>query len=554
MHDAYRVDRAGDGTFDRVLRAARLMQEHGVDFNVLCTVHAANAGHPEEVYCFFRDELGAQWVQFIPIVERINADGTTLLQEGDVVTERSVSPEAWGAFLNGVFDEWVRRDVGNMYINYFEAALASWAGAPAAMCIFAETCGEAMALEHNGDLYSCDHFVEPGYLLGNIMETPLAELAASDRQTRFGEGKRDTLPRYCLDCEVLFACRGECPKNRFTLAPDGEPGLNYLCRGLQGLLPSRGLPHEGHGPAARVRPPRLPDDGEDRRRMTAGSRKPARRPAATTPAPAAAGKSTSSATERQRMSEGKKSLLNRYLPLTVWLPAYKREYLKPDLIAGLSVWAVTVPSAMAYAGIAGLPVQYGLYSACFAVLAYAFFGTSREVIIGPEAAAAAISAAAVAPLAGDDVQLYAALSMTLALVAGVLFIAGGFARLGFVAKFFARPVINAFVVGLAVYISVEQLGKMFGISVEGDNTFRKLADVIRQFGDWSWVTLGLAAACLVLLFRHPPAGPADAGGPYSAGPEHCRRHRIRPGQPRRQAGRLDHRRAAGCLPGGGDRQ
>ncbi len=211
------------------------------------------------------------------------------------------------------------------------------------------------------------------------------------------------------------------------------------------------------------------------------------------------------------MSEGKKSLLNRYLPLTVWLPAYKREYLKPDLIAGLSVWAVTVPSAMAYAGIAGLPVQYGLYSACFAVLAYAFFGTSREVIIGPEAAAAAISAAAVAPLAGDDVQLYAALSMTLALVAGVLFIAGGFARLGFVAKFFARPVINAFVVGLAVYISVEQLGKMFGISIEGDNTFRKLADVIRQFGDWSWVTLGLAAACLVLLFvihRLAPRMPA----------------------------------------------
>ncbi len=233
LHDAYRVDRAGEGTFDRVLRAARLMQEHGVDFNLLCTVHAANAGRPEEVYCFFRDELGAQWVQFIPIVERINADGTTLLQEGGVVTERSVSPEAWGAFLNGVFDEWVRRDVGNMYINYFEAALASWAGAPAAMCIFAETCGEAMALEHNGDLYSCDHFVEPGYLLGNIMETPLAELAASDRQTRFGEGKRDTLPRYCLDCEVLFACRGECPKNRFTLAPDGEPGLNYLCRGYK---------------------------------------------------------------------------------------------------------------------------------------------------------------------------------------------------------------------------------------------------------------------------------------------------------------------------------
>ena len=236
LHDAYRVDRGGAPTFERVMRAARLMQESGVEFNVLCTVHSANAGHPGEVYSFFRDELGTQWVQFIPIVERINSDGTTLLQEGNEVTDRSVSPAAWGGFLNGVFDEWVRHDVGRMYINFFEAALASWAGAPAAMCIFAETCGAAMALEHNGDLYSCDHFVEPAYLLGNIMQTPMAELAESERQRRFGEDKRDALPACCRDCEVLFACRGECPKNRFTLAPDGEPGLNYLCEGYKAFF------------------------------------------------------------------------------------------------------------------------------------------------------------------------------------------------------------------------------------------------------------------------------------------------------------------------------
>jgi uncharacterized protein len=236
VHDAYRVDKGGGPTFDRVMRAARLMQEHGVEFNILCTVHAANAGSPEEVYRFFTGELGAQWIQFIPIVERINADGTTLKQEGDTVTDRSVSPEAWGGFLTGVFDEWVRHDVGRVYINYFEATLASWAGAPAAMCIFDETCGSALALEHNGDLYSCDHFVEPAYLLGNITDTPMKELAASQQQRLFGEDKRDALPQYCLDCEVLFACRGECPKNRFTTTPDGEEGLNYLCEGYKAFF------------------------------------------------------------------------------------------------------------------------------------------------------------------------------------------------------------------------------------------------------------------------------------------------------------------------------
>jgi len=236
LHDAYRRDKGGGGTFERVERAARLMQRHKVDFNVLCTVNAANAGHPLEVYRFFRDELGVEWVQFIPIVERVNSDGSTLLQEGDTVTDRSVGPAQWGDFLNSVFDEWVRRDVGTMFVNFFEAAAASWAGVGAAMCIFDETCGNALALEHNGDLYTCDHFVEPAYLLGNIMETPMPELVASEKMQRFGEDKRDKLPRWCRECEVLFACRGECPKNRFTHTPDGEPGLNYLCAGYKAFF------------------------------------------------------------------------------------------------------------------------------------------------------------------------------------------------------------------------------------------------------------------------------------------------------------------------------
>jgi uncharacterized protein len=236
LHDAYRVDKRGRPTFDKVVRAARLMQQHQVDFNVLCTVHAQNADRPLEVYRYFRDELGARYIQFIPIVERVNSDGRTLLQEGSTVTDRSVESEAWGRFLNAVFDEWIKRDVGTVFVQMFDAALASWVGAPPALCIFAETCGDAVALEHNGDLYSCDHFVEPKYLLGNILETPLGTLAGSARQRAFGNAKRDTLPRYCQECEVRFACHGECPKNRFILTPDGEPGLNYLCAGYKAFF------------------------------------------------------------------------------------------------------------------------------------------------------------------------------------------------------------------------------------------------------------------------------------------------------------------------------
>jgi uncharacterized protein len=207
-----------------------------VDVNLLCTVNAANQDHPLEVYRFFRDELGARYLQFIPIVERVNADGRTRFQEGSTVTGRSVGSEAWGRFLIAIFDEWVRRDVGTVFVQMFDAALASWVGAPPAICIFAETCGDAVALEHTGDLYSCDHFVEPGYLLGNIARTPLAELVGSPAQRAFGAAKRDTLPRYCRECPVRFACHGECPKNRFILTPDGEPGLNYLCAGYKAFF------------------------------------------------------------------------------------------------------------------------------------------------------------------------------------------------------------------------------------------------------------------------------------------------------------------------------
>ncbi len=233
LHDRYRVDKRGAPTSERVLTGLRLMQRHGVDVNVLCTVHAANQGHPLEVYRYFRDELGCAFIQFIPIVERVNETG---FQEGDTVTDRSVDPVAWGSFLEVVFDEWVRRDVGTVFVQLFDAALASWCELPSTLCIFRETCGDALALEHNGDLYSCDHFVEPAHLLGNIATTSMVELVTSPKQRSFGQAKADTLPAYCRACDVRFACNGECPKNRFTLTPDGEPGLNYLCAGYKSFF------------------------------------------------------------------------------------------------------------------------------------------------------------------------------------------------------------------------------------------------------------------------------------------------------------------------------
>jgi uncharacterized protein len=234
LHDVYRVDKGGQPTFDKVMRGIRLLQKHRVDFNILTTVNRVNGDHPLEIYRFIRDEIGADWMKFIPVVERINADGSTLLQEGDTVTERSVLPEQLGRFLTAIFDEWVRHDVGRVYVQTFEAAIRNWVGMPSSgMCVFNETCGQGLAIEHNGDLYSCDHFVEPKYFLGNIKEEHMIELVASEQQLKFGADKRDALPQYCLDCDVRFACHGECPKNRFIETPDGEPGLNYLCAGFK---------------------------------------------------------------------------------------------------------------------------------------------------------------------------------------------------------------------------------------------------------------------------------------------------------------------------------
>jgi len=228
LHDVYRVDKRGGPTFDKVIEGLETLRRHGADVNVLCSVHAANAEHPLKVYRFFRDQLHVQYLQLIPIVERVNDTG---FQEGDTVTDRSVSADQWGRFLNAIFDEWSTKDIGQIFVSTFDAALAKWLDLPGGLCIFNETCGNAVALEHNGDVYSCDHFVEPAYLLGNILETQLVELVAKPEQRAFGDAKRDTLPRQCRECPALFACHGECPKNRFILSEEGEPGLNYLCAG-----------------------------------------------------------------------------------------------------------------------------------------------------------------------------------------------------------------------------------------------------------------------------------------------------------------------------------
>jgi uncharacterized protein len=234
LHDAYRVDKRGDGSFDKVMRGLRLLQRHGVEYNVLTTVNRVNGDHPLDVYRFLRDEVGTTWMQFIPVVERVDADGEPADLRGTEVSERSVRPEQFGTFLSTVFDEWVRHDVGTVFVQTFEAAANNWAGTGnSGMCVFNETCGLGLALEHNGDLYSCDHFVHPDHLLGNITQTHMGDLVATRQQYEFGQAKRDTLPRYCLECDVRFACHGESPKNRFTTTPDGEPGLNYLCAGFK---------------------------------------------------------------------------------------------------------------------------------------------------------------------------------------------------------------------------------------------------------------------------------------------------------------------------------
>ena len=237
LHDAYRVDKGGKPSFDRVMAGLALLKEHHVEFNILTTLHAVNVGHPLEVYHFLRDEVGTQFIQFIPIVERNNDTG---FQEGEReserVSERSVSARQYGDFLIAVFDEWVRHDVGRVYIQIFDVALAAWVGARPGLCIFEKTCGNALAMEHNGDVYSCDHFVEPRYKLGNIRQLPLLKMVSSQQQQQFGQDKYQTLPRYCRECAVRFVCNGGCPKDRILLTPDGEPGLNYLCDGYKAFF------------------------------------------------------------------------------------------------------------------------------------------------------------------------------------------------------------------------------------------------------------------------------------------------------------------------------
>ena len=230
LHDTFRVDKGGAPTFDRVMRGIEMLKKHRVEFNILATVHAANADHSLDVYRFLRDGLGTSLIQFIPIVERDNETG---FQEGNRVTTRSVTGKQYGDFLIAIFDEWVRRDVGRVFVQMFDVALGVWLGQPAALCIFGETCGNALALEHNGDLFACDHFVEPRFRLGNLADIPLTEMVHSSQQRKFGTDKRDTLPRYCNECSVRFICNGGCPKDRVLTTPDGESGLNYLCEGFK---------------------------------------------------------------------------------------------------------------------------------------------------------------------------------------------------------------------------------------------------------------------------------------------------------------------------------
>ena len=224
LHDHYRFDKKGDPSSADVIRGLRLFQKHEVDYNILCVVNNYNGDYPVQIYNYFKD-LGAQFMQFIPIVEHFG--------DGSEVSPRSINPKQYGRFLCAVFDEWVKEDIGKIFIQIFDVSLEAWLGFKPSLCIFNETCGDAMAMEHNGDVYACDHYVTPEYLVGNIEETPISDIINLPFQRKFGEDKKDTLPPYCLDCEVRFVCNGGCPKNRFIDTPNGDPGLNYLCEGYK---------------------------------------------------------------------------------------------------------------------------------------------------------------------------------------------------------------------------------------------------------------------------------------------------------------------------------
>jgi len=241
LHDKYRVDKRQQPTFGAVMRGLELLKKHGVEFNTLTVVNRANSQQPLEVYHFLKS-IGSQFLQFIPLVERaapaeMKSAGYDFAapplpgqkENPSAVTPWSVEAEQYGIFLCAIFDEWVRHDVGKTFVQLFDVALGNWMGLGSSLCVFAEKCGAALAIEHNGDLYSCDHYVYPRHKLGNVMNQSLGEMVNSPQQLKFGSDKFDSLPKFCRDCEVRFACNGECPKHRFIQTPDGEDGLNYLC-------------------------------------------------------------------------------------------------------------------------------------------------------------------------------------------------------------------------------------------------------------------------------------------------------------------------------------
>ena len=235
-HDHYRVTPAGKPSWEKVMQGIQLLKKHRVEWNAMAVVNAYNAEHPLEFYHFFRDN-GCQYLQFTPIVERLteHEDGRTLASLADdreiPLADASVTPEQWGNFLCTIFDDWVRHDVGKTFVEIFDCTLANWMGVLPGICAYSKECGHAGVMEHNGDVYSCDHFVFPEYKLGNIREQSLIDMLYGEKQQAFSRLKHTSLPRQCKECDMEFACHGECPKNRFEKDKYGEPGLNYLCQG-----------------------------------------------------------------------------------------------------------------------------------------------------------------------------------------------------------------------------------------------------------------------------------------------------------------------------------
>ncbi len=244
VHNANRVDKKGRDSYKDVMRGLNILRKYEVEFNTLTCVNSVTVQHPVKIYKFLKS-IGSKYIQFIPIVERevdtaaaklgldfaAPPDLETPPPDGEAprMSDLAVPAQAYGDFLCKIFDAWIKRDVGKIYIQLFDVALSKWLGVTGGLCYFSETCGRALAMEHDGDLYTCDHYVYPKYKLGNLMNNSLSELADSPKAKAFGEAKRDRLPQYCRDCSVRFACNGECPKHRFTFTPDGEWGLNYLC-------------------------------------------------------------------------------------------------------------------------------------------------------------------------------------------------------------------------------------------------------------------------------------------------------------------------------------